>query len=107
MMFQYVFLTSVNFNLYKFSLKYLKSKELIFLTSEFCMSNEDLMNNYSEYMNSFTFNLSSLCNIIINNNFLVPLRKQTEANNYQASKCHRNIFYKCKISMIMPGNFKF
>lgn len=50
----------------------------LFLMSGFCIPLEDLMNNYSEYMNSFTFNLSKLC-VIINNTFLVPLMKQNEA----------------------------
>lgn len=46
--------------------------------SGFCVLLEDLMHNYSEYMNSFTSNLSKLC-VIINNAFLVPLMKQNEA----------------------------
>lgn len=55
---------------------------LLFM-SGFCMPFEDLMNNYSERMNYFTFNLSNLC-VIINDNFLVPLMKQTRANNFES-----------------------
>lgn len=66
----------MNINLYKLQLKCLKSENL-FLMSGFCIPLEYLMNNYSEYINSFYFNLSKLC-VIINNTFLVPLMKENE-----------------------------
>lgn len=68
----------MNINLYKLQLKCLKSENL-FLMSGFCIPLEYLMNNHSEYINSFYFNLSKLC-VIINNTFLVPLMKENEIN---------------------------
>lgn len=49
--------------------------------SGFYISFEDFMNNFSEYMNDFMFNLSYLCSYVIII-FLIPLMKQTEADNF-------------------------